>query len=142
MKVIYKSAETRGKQNEIQSAIRQGLILVIENGNTHEKSYMLNEHIVTKLLTVIPMENHIEYDEYMKIYTCSNSSVPALFGEGKTKKEAIKAMVQEAIELADDYVHDPSIFSGVLNEVQQFVMANLVLAGGNKEQVKEILKVG
>ncbi len=142
MKVIYKSAETRGKQNEIHAAIRLGLVLEIENGNTHEKSYMLNERMVNTLLKLIPIENMIEYDGELNVYTCYNSMVPSLFGEGESEEEAKESMVEEAMALAQDHIDDPSIFSGVLNEIQQFVMANLALAGSNKDRVKEILNIG
>ena len=139
--LTYGAAETRSKISEIQNIVKSGLIPKMVNKNTHETSYMINQKIVGDLLKRIEVENVIEYDEDLRVYTSFNGIVPQIYGEGRTKAEAIENMIAEAKNFAEDYVTNIGLFSNILDGVQQFFIGNILLSIEDDNKIREILKV-
>jgi hypothetical protein len=139
--LIYGAAETRSKISEIQNVVKSGIIPKMVNKNTHETSYMINQKIIEDLLKRIEIENMIEYDEDLRVYTSFNGIVPQIYGEGRTKAEAIENMVTEAKNFAEDYAANIGLFSNIMDGVQQFFIGNILLSIEDDNKIRGILKV-
>lgn len=139
--LIYGAAETRSKISEIQNVVKRGLIPKMVNKNTHEISYMINQKIIDDLLKHIEIKNVIEYDENFGVYTSFNELVPQIYGEGRTKAEAIENMITEAKDFAEDYAVNVDLFSNIMDGVQQFYIGNILLNLDDENKIREILKV-
>jgi hypothetical protein len=139
--LVYGASETRSKISEIQNTVKSGLIPKMVNKNTHEISYMVNQKILESLLNRIEVNNVVEFDEDLKIYTVFNEIVPQIYGEGTTKVEAIDQMVVEAKSFAEDYAENIDLFSGILDGIQQFFIGNILLNIEDEIKIREILKV-
>ncbi len=141
MNLVYGAAETRSKIHEIQTIVKSGLIPKVVNKATNDMSYMINQKIINSLLSRIIINNIIEFDKELKIYTCYNEIIPHIYGEGKTKDEAIDNMITEAKDFAIDYADNIEMFSGILDGIQQFIIGNILLNIEDENKVREILKV-
>jgi hypothetical protein len=139
--LTYGAAETRSKIAEIQNAVKSGLIPKMVNKNTHEISYMINHKIIEDLLKHIEIQNVIEYDEDLGVYTSFSGIIPQIYGEGRTKAEAIENMITEAKDFAKDYVINIDLFSNIMDGVQQFFIGNILLNIEDENKIREILKI-
>ena len=139
--LVYGAAETRLKISEIQNIVKSGLIPKVVNKNTHETSYMINQKIIEDLLKRIEINNVIDYDKDLKVYTSFTEIVPQIYGEGNTEAEAVNNMIAEAKDFAKDYAEKIDLFSNILDGVKQFLIGNILLNLEDDKKIREILKV-
>ena len=79
------------------------------------------------ILDRIVIENTVEYDEALMVYTTYNELVPQFVGEGETVEVASENMIVAAIEFAEDYMSNMEVFSVAFEGIQQFLISAVVL---------------
>ncbi len=141
MSLFYTVNETRTRIREIQQNVKSGLVNVLTNKATQESLYMLSSNMYEDILDRILIENALEYDEELKVYTIYNELVPQFMGEGETEAAARENMIVAAIEFAEDYMTNIEVFSVVFDGIQQFLISAVILCEGDVVKVKEILRV-
>ncbi len=139
--LVYNAAETRNKIGDIQRTVNEGLINKTVNKATKESMFMINTKLINGLLKKINIQNIIEYDEKLKIYTCYNEIVPHFVGEGDTEKEASENMLREAIDFSIEYGENIELYSAIFDGLQQFIIGYILLNIKNENEIRKMLKI-
>ncbi len=141
MNLVYSVQETRGKIREIQSNVKNGVMSELANKASHESIYMISSKMLESIHQELLINNILEYDEKLKVYTVYNEILPNFYGEGTTEKIAISNMVDEVIVFSKEYLENVEMFSGIFSGIQQFLISIVILNLNNKQKIMEILKI-
>lgn len=141
MSLVYAVHETRSKIREIQANARNGLVSELLNKSTQNSIYLISEKMFESMFQALEVKNVTEFDKKLGIYTIYNELVPQLVGEGKTIDEAVERLVDGSIQFAQDYLDHADVFSGIFNGLQQLVISLIILSEGDRNRVREVLRI-
>lgn len=85
------------------------------------------------------MQNIVEYDNELNIYTVYNSILPQILGEGADLDDVVANMVDEAILFATEVSSNSGDFFGIFDEIQRDLIEEITSCGGDKSKVRAVL---
>ncbi|MEA4847409.1 MAG: hypothetical protein VB106_09285 [Clostridiaceae bacterium] len=106
-------------------------------GKAGEVSH-LSKRIVDFLFKSLQFHITEEFDEELVVYTVSANDIN-IYGEGSTKAEAIKDLLNSILEYAAIYVEQIDVFSKVEDITKQGYMLKIIRCGSDKEKLKKVL---
>lgn len=75
-----------------------------------------------------------------KLDNYENMHLPQIYGEVATKEATINNMINEVIELIEDYRDNIDMYSSIFDENQKVILNKLLQYPKDRNKIKEILK--
>jgi predicted DNA-binding protein YlxM (UPF0122 family) len=133
--------DTRDHYSQVhgQAALGREVVTYNTTGNQNEVSH-IDKGIVDVWLRLVPITIDTTYDEELDVYTVSLAEVD-IYGEGKTKEEAIDDLLTSSIDYLECYYDRIELYSQYDSVERKAVVAKLARCEGDKESLRAILGV-
>lgn len=131
--------DTKRFYSDINDKALNGIEVITYNamGKTGEVSH-LSKKIVDFLFDSLQFHISEEFDEELGVYTISADEIN-IYGEGRTKDEAVENLLTSIIEYAVIYVEQIDLFSRVEDATKQGYMLKIIRCEGDREKLKKVL---
>jgi hypothetical protein len=117
-----------------------GIEIVAKNRNTSEQVSILGTPLVSAMLDTMRFTIDETQDHELGTLTIAINELP-VYGEGKTRDEAIDDLIYAILEYEEIYLGQIDIYNKVDTPLQQAYMLKLLRCGQNREAIKKSLEV-
>ena len=136
----YNVSDTKKYYCDINAKVLSGMEIVTIKSKTKEKISHIKKDYLDFLLDRLKFTVNEEFDEELKGWTVWTVEVP-MYGEGKTRDEAIDDLINSLVEFSEIYINEIEIFSKTESTEKQVYMLKILRCNGNKEMIARELGI-
>jgi len=134
----YNVSETKKYYCDINSKVLTGVEVITYKSKQKDEVSHVKKDYMDFLLDKLKFNVSEEYDKELKTFTISVLELN-MYGEGKTREEAINDLLDSIIEFAQIYNEKIDLFSKVESVEKQVYMMKILRSASDKNSLKKDL---
>jgi len=136
----YNVSDTKKYYCDINAKVLSGMEIITSKSRSKEKISHIKKGYLDFLLDRLEFTVNEEFDKELNGWTVWTVEVP-MYGEGRTREEAIESLIDSLIEFSKIYLDEIEIFSKTESMEKQVFMLKILRCNGNKKLIAKELGI-